>query len=177
MIYHKKILLGLFAVLMFSSAGMAQLRIGLVNPQTVLDALPEKAAVERRLADYQGELQTDLERRYVAFQQAAEAYQNRQSGMPVAQQREEEARLGRVAAELQQAERGIPELIQRRQSELMRPVLVEMNTIIESIAIELKLDYIFNQQLAANQLPLLFIADASKTPTDITQRIIDQMKK
>jgi outer membrane protein len=177
MIYHKKILLGLFAVLMFSSAGMAQLRIGLVNPQTVLDALPEKAAVERRLIDYQGELQADLERRYIAFQQSAEAYQNRQSLMPVAQQREEETRLARVAAELQQVERGIPELIQRRQSELMRPVLVEMNAIIETIAIELKLDYIFNQQLAANQLPLLFIADASKTPTDITQRIIDQMKK
>lgn len=177
MIQQKQIFLGLFAVLMFSSASMAQLRIGLVNPQTVLDSLPEKEAVERRLADYQVELQADLERRYEDFQSAAEAYQNRKDGMSVAEQREEEARLGRVAAELQQSERGIPEMIQRRQAELMRPVLVEMNAIIESIAIELELDYIFNQQLAANQLPLLFVADASKTPHDITQRIIDQMKK
>jgi hypothetical protein len=67
--------------------------------------------------------------------------------------------------------------VQTRQSELMRPVLEAMNAQIEAIAVELKLDYILNQKLAENQFPMIFMADPAKTPYDITQRLIDQLKK
>ncbi len=174
---HKHILLGLFAVMMLNGAAMAQHRIGIVNPQAVLDALPEKQAVERRLIEYQNELQAELQRRYQTVQRAGEAYQARKSTLSPTAQREEEVRLGRSALELQQYERSLPGLVQNRQAELMRPLLQEMNTLIDAFAKELKLDYVLNQQVAPNQLPLIFLANPTATPHDITQRLIEQLKK
>lgn len=175
--FTTSILLAIVAVLVMNGTAEAQQRIGVVNPQAVLDALPERVAVERRLTEYQAELQAELQRRYQTLQQAGESYQTRKSTMNATAQREEETRLGRSAAELQQFERGFSQLLQTRQSELMRPILEEMNARIELIATELKLDYILNQRLAENQFPMIFIANASQTPYDITQRLIDQLKK
>lgn len=177
MTFTKTILLTLVAVVAIHGSAVAQHRIGVVNPQAVLDALPEKEAVERRLTEYQTELQTELQRRYQVLQQASNEYQARKSTLNLAAQREEESRLGRTAGELQQFERGFSQLLQTRQSELMRPILEEMNVQIEAIASELKLDYILNQKLAQNQFPMIFIANSSQTPYDITQRLIDQLKK
>ena len=177
MTVHKTILLAAVAVLSLHGTAAAQHRIGVVNPQAVLDALPEKQAVERRLTEYQAELQAELQKRYTALQQAGEAYQAKKATLNPTAQRDEETKLGRSAAELQQFERGVQQLVQTRQSELMRPVLEAMNAQIEAIAVELKLDYILNQKLAENQFPMIFMADPAKTPYDITQRLIDQLKK
>lgn len=173
----KSILLALIAVFAVSVPAAAQQRIGVVNPQAVLDALPEKAAVERRLGEYQAELQAELQRRYQTLQQASNEYQARKSTLTPAAQREEESRLGRAAGELRQFENGFAQLLQTRQSELMRPILEEMNTQIDVIAKELKLDYILNQKLAENQFPMIFFANAQQTPYDITPRLIAQLKK
>jgi outer membrane protein len=177
MTFTKLIFLTTASVLAIHGSALAQHRIGVVNPQTVLNALPERDAVERRLTDYQTELQTELQRRYQAFQQASNQYQARKSTLSPTAQREEESRLGRTAIELQQFERGFAQLLQTRQSELMRPILEEMNLQIEAIATELKLDYILNQKLAENQFPMIFLVNRTQTPFDITQRLIDQLKK
>jgi outer membrane protein len=177
MTFTKSIFLTFVAVLAIQGTAVAQHRIGVVNPQSVLDALPEREAIERRLSDYRLELQSELQRRYQTFQQASDDYQARKSTLDPAAQREQEGRLGRAAAELQQFERGFAQLLQTRQSELMRPILEEMNAQIEAIATELKLDYILNQKMAENQFPMIFIANSAQTPFDITQRLIDQLKK
>ncbi|MEN9839107.1 MAG: hypothetical protein RL177_586 [Bacteroidota bacterium] len=177
MTFTKSLLLTVAAVLAIHGSAVAQHRIGVVNPQAVLNALPEKDAVERRLTEYQAELQAELQRRYQTFQQASNDYQARKSTLNPTAQREEESRLGRTAGELQQFERGFSQLLQTRQSELMRPILEEMNVQIEAIATELKLDYILNQKLAENQFPLIFLVNPTQTPFDITQRLIDQLKK
>jgi outer membrane protein len=169
----------LSAILVGVSAGdlTAQSRIGVVNPQAILDALPETAVIDRRLREYRMELQNELENRAKSLQDNVSAYESRKTMMTEPQQREEQTRLGRLAQQVQQYERSIPQLAQRRQNELMQPILQEMNTLIERYATELKLDYVLNQQLALNQMPMFFLADASKTPYDLTPRILEQLKK
>lgn len=166
-------------ILVWATAGelAAQSRIGVVNPQAILEALPETTVIERRLRDYRTELQNELENRAKSLQDNVMAYENRKSLMNPAQQREEETRLARVAQQVQQFERSIPQMTQRRQNELMQPILQELNTLIERYATELQLDYVLNEQLALNQMPMFFLGDASKTPYNLTPRILEQLKK
>lgn len=166
-------------VLMLASAPdlAAQSRIGMVNPQQILNALPEKAVIERRIRDYQAELQTELETRARSLQQNVNSYESRKTLMTQPQQREEETRLSRLSQQLQQFERSIPEQLQRRQGELMQPIITEMNGLIERYAKELNLDYVLNEQLALNQFPMIFIANTTATPYDLTPRILEQLKK
>ena len=169
----------ILAILIGGSAGdlAAQSRIGVVNPQSILDALPEMAVIERRLREYRLELQNELENRAKSLQDNVSAYEGRKAMMTEPQQREEQTRLARLAQQVQQYERSIPELAQRRQNELMQPILQEMNTLIQRYATELQLDYVLNQQLALNQMPMFFLGDATKTPYDLTPRILEQLKK
>ena len=169
----------ILAILIGGSAGdlAAQSRIGVVNPQSILDALPETAVIERRLREYRMELQNELENRAKSLQDNVSAYEGRKAMMTEPQQREEQTRLARLAQQVQQYERSIPELAQRRQNELMQPILQEMNTLIQRYATELQLDYVLNQQLALNQMPMFFLGDATKTPYDLTPRILEQLKK
>ncbi len=152
----------------------AQVKIGIVDPQAVLDSLPEKAAITRRLQEYQTELQTELQRRVAAFEQEAQAYESRKLMLTPERQREEEVRLGRLEAEIMQFEGGLAQLVQRRQNELMQPVLQELNAAIEALAIELGLDYVLNERLAPNQMPMVFVPGQ---PThNLTSRVIAKLK-
>lgn len=173
----KPILILLAIAVAMAGETAAQSRIGVVNPQAILDELPETVVIERRLRDYRTELQNELENRAKSLQDNVMAYENRKSLMTEVQQREEETRLARVAQQVQQFERGIPQLVQRRQNELMQPILQELNTLIERFATELQLDYVLNEQLALNQMPMFFLGDASQTPYNLTPRILEQLKQ
>ena len=167
----KKFILTLIPVLLLSSAVLAQMKVGYMNPQRALASMPEfenvqnqiGALIEQRdqeLADEAADLQNEL----TAFQQSAEA-------MAPEQAQQEEQRLIQLNEEFEQKRADFQTEIQQKRNQLLQPVITKVNTALEAVAKELGLDLVLNQQTSVGDSIVYFAADEQM---DITDKVIEK---
>lgn len=175
----KSLLKSLFPVitilLLLSSTVSAQVRIGYLDPQQILDNLPEKEAIERQMNRFLDQREAEFEERAMAFQNALGRFENEAPSLSDAEIRRRQEELQIMDRELQEFQFRVQQELEQRQSELLGPILQEMNRIIEEIATEKNLDYVLNTASAEGEQFLLFISDEVRADLDLTDRILTRM--
>lgn len=168
----KLLLLTLFVAL--PAVLSAQLKVGVMDPDAVLDALPEAAQVQSELEQFIEQRQTAFQNRYqnwlteiTAFAEAVEA-----GTISEADQRTEEERLTEIQEELNNLQMLIERQIQSRQNELFSPLLQRVESAMADVSAELGLDFVLNRASNTGD-PIVYFS--SQRAPDITERVIQYL--
>ena len=152
----------------------AQLKVGVMNPDSVLSAMPEAELVQTQLQEYVNERQATFQERYQDWiDQVTEFSEQVEAGMLTeAEQAEEEDRLALMQEELNALQNRIQRQIQEKQAELFNPLLVLVEEAMAEVSEEMGLDYVLNK--ASNTGDPIVYYSSDRAP-DITQNVIDKL--
>ncbi|MDZ7756675.1 OmpH family outer membrane protein [Rhodohalobacter sp.] len=151
-----------------------QLKVGTMNPDAVLDALPETEQVETQIQQYIQERQAEFQDRYqvwiedlTEFSELAEAGE-----ISGEEQARREEQLQERQEELSNMESRIQQQIQQRQNELFSPLLNRVDAAMSEVAEELELEFVINQTASSGD-PIVYYS--SQRGVDITERVIQKL--
>jgi len=171
----KKLQLLLFALL-FPLVAQAQLSVGVMSPDQVLDALPETAQIESQLQEFVQQREQEFQARYqswieeiTAYSEAAEAGE-----LTEQQQVEEEQRLADLEEELSSFQTRTQNQIRQRQNELFTPLLSRVEEAMQNVSDEMGLSYVLNKQSGTGDPIVYYISDRG---VDITDRVIQYLSQ
>ncbi len=153
---------------------LAQLKVGTMNPERVMDAMPETQQIQQELEQYVQQRQQEFTEEYSVWIEAVTEYEEQvENGTLSGQQQQQlEQELMEQEEELGNMEQRIQAQIQNRQNELMGPIMQQVENALEVVAQEMDLDYVINQQTSQGD-PVVFYA--SDRGIDITDRVIEQL--
>jgi outer membrane protein len=152
----------------------AQLKVAVMNPDSVLDAMPETEQVQTELDNYIQERQSAFQQRYQEFidQMTAYSQQAEAGNLSQDEQVEEEERLTELQQELNSFQQRIQQQIQQRQSDLFNPLLVRVEDAMAEVSEEMGLDYVINKTSNMGDPIVYYTSDRAP---DITQQVIDKL--
>ena len=167
-------ILSTISILLFVAAGPAagQLKIGYMNPQEVLNQLPEKAEIEQQLNDLVEQKRQQLQNRTANFQDAVADYQENSSSMSEEQRNNREQELAEMEQALYNFQRSIQAEVQQRRNELLAPIFDRMDKAISEISEARGLDFVINEAVGTGESIIFF---ASDTTMNITQEVLNRM--
>lgn len=169
----KRILLTTF-ILFLPVLAFGQLKVGIMNPDEVLNALPQTAQVESDLQQYVDERQTAYSDRYQAWINEITDFSERvEAGeLGEAEQAQEQQRLTEQQEELSNMQSRIQRQIQERQNQLFSPLLNRVEEAMNEVAEELGLEFVLNKNASTGD-PIIYYS--SQRGVDITERVIQKL--
>ncbi len=161
-------------LLLLPLAASAQLKVGIMNPDDVLDAMPEAAQVQADLESFAQERQSAFQQRYRTWIEEVTAYSERVEAGEIseAEQAAEEERLAEMQEEVTNMQQNLEREIQQRQAELFNPLLIKVEDAMAEVAEEMGLDFVLNKTSNTGD-PIVYYA--SERATDITQQVIEKL--
>lgn len=166
----------LLLFLLFPLLASAQLKVGIMDPDAVLDALPETSQIESDLQSYVDERQQNFQQRYQRWLDELTQYseQAEEGLLSEAEQARIEENLAEQQEELNNLQNRMERQIQQRQAELFNPLLTRIDQAMEEVAKELGIDFVLNKQSNTGD-PIVYYS--SQRANDITQRVIDKLSQ
>jgi len=171
----KSLLFTFFIALVLAGSVASQPRVGYMNPQYVLDNLPEKDAIERQLNRFLDQREAEFEEKAIDFQNQLAQFQQQAPTLSEAETRRRQEELQVKDQELEQFQMQVQRELEQRQSELLGPVLRRMNGHIEEIANQHNLDYVLNEASGEGELFLLYISEHGKNQLNLTEEVLSRM--
>ncbi len=153
----------------------AQLKVGIMSPDQVLDSLPETSQVQSELEAFVQERELSFERSYQNYIEKMTNYSERMEAGTLSnnEQASLEEELQDLEEELNSLQNRIERQIRQRQNELFSPLLNRVESAMETVSIELGLDYVLNKTASTGD-PIVYYA--SDRGIDITERVIEHLK-
>lgn len=166
------ILTTLFILLPLTVFG--QVKVGVMNPDDVLDALPETEQIEAEIQEYIQQRQASFQERYqVWIDDLTEYSEQVEAGeLSEAEQAEREENLEERQEELSNLENRIQRQIQERQNELFNPLLDRVDQAMSEVAEELELEFVLNRTASSGDPIVYFVSERG---IDITERVIQKL--
>ncbi len=165
------ILLSAF-VLMFAIPSFAQLKIGYVDSNSIMDNLPDAQDARQKLDAQVKEWQAELNKKEAAWKAKYDDYEKRKLIMTDQTRSEMETELMNMEKEIsdyREKKFGTNGELFQKQDELMKPVQNKIFTAIQDIAQEEDLDFVFDR---SGDVMLLY----AKEEYDITNKVLDKLK-
>lgn len=158
-------------IVILPALAFGQLKVGIMNPDEVLNALPETAQVEANLQEYVQQRQTVYQERYQAWISELTDFTERVEAGQLTEeaQAQEEQRLVEQQEELSNLQAQIQRQIQQRQNELINPLLTRVEEAMNAVAEEMELEFVINKNASTGD-PIIYYS--SQRGVDITERVI-----
>jgi len=156
----KKIALVLLCALPISL--MAQeAKLGHVNSQEILSLMPERATIEKTIADLQTQWESELVKMREEYNSKIKEYTAKQATMPESIKTARQAEIGEIEQRITTFNQTASTDLDKKNRELFNPVVEKVKKAINEVALENKYTYIFD--LSAQS-----IIYQSPTSNDIT---------
>lgn len=169
----KLILISLFVYLpLLSFVSNAQLKIGYVDSDTIMDNYPDVQDARQKLDALIQEWQTEIRKLESELKAKQDDYDKRKLIMTEQTSSEvmaEITKLQKDIADYRDKKFGANGELFQKQNELMKPVQNKVFTIIQQIATEEELDYVFDR---SGDIVFLF----AKPEYDLTAKVIERLK-
>ncbi|GAB4285821.1 MAG: hypothetical protein Kow0098_00290 [Ignavibacteriaceae bacterium] len=153
-------------------AAFAQLKIGYIDSDTIMENLPDAQDARQKLDALIEEWQTELNKLEAEWKAKYDDYEKRKLIMTDQTRAEVESELVNLEkqiAEYRQRKFGTNGELFQKQEELMKPVQNKIFTVIEEIATEEEYDYVFDR---SGDILILF----AKEEHDLTSKVLDRLK-
>ncbi len=172
-------LLSLLAFVAFFAQPLSaqELKIGYLNPQNVLERMPETKTIEQQLTSLATTRQEAFNTRVQKFQTDVQRFSQNASVMSADARQKEEQRLVGEEEALQNMQMEIQQELGNKRNELLRPLLEKIDNAISATAKELGLTYVINETTSQGESILLFISDDGKNRLNITEQVIAKIVK
>jgi len=164
-----------FVGLSNAQAQQQDLEIGYVDPQSILNKMPEMKAVQQRLQNFIDRKREEFANKQQNFQQQVSEYQQKQSVISESAKKKEEERLGKLNAELQQYQSQIQQEIQQKQQELVSPLLDQINSAVSTVAQDMGLTYVINTTTSQGDVIILYASDEAQQKYNITDQVMQEL--
>ncbi len=151
------------------------LSIGYVDPQAILNKMPEMKAVQQRLQNFADRKRQELQDKQANFQQELTAYQQKSAVISEEAKKKEEARLGKLQTELQQFQTQLQQEIQQKQQELVGPLLQQIEEAINKVAEDRGLTYVLNTTTSQGDVIVLYASPQARGQYDITDAVMQEL--
>lgn len=138
----KNVLLGLFVAIGFST--FAQVKIGHVDSQKLLDTLPSRDLAIKKLDSMKTAGMQELQLMDADFQKAYQDYMTNQAGKSPAERQIIEGRLMQKQQMLEATQASLEEGLAIMSEELNKPILDRVEKAIEIVADRKKLNYVID---------------------------------
>jgi len=162
----------LVTFLILSSFSLAQLKIGYVDSDTILDNSPDMQEVRQKIDGMIQEWQTELRKMESDLKAAQDDYDKRKlimteetSADALAQISKQEKEIG----DFREKKFGANGELFQKQDELMKPIQNKILNIIQELAEEEELDYVFDR---SGDIMFLY----AKPDYDLTSKVIEKLK-
>lgn len=168
----KKIIFVIALLFVYSATLNAQLKIGYVDSDTIMEQIPDAQDAQKKLdgmiVDWQNEL-TKLEN---DWQTKYDDYENRKLIMSDLKRIEVEKELVSLEdqiANFRQSKFGVNGELFKQQEEIMKPVQNKVFNAIQDVAVDLDLDFVFDR---SGDIIFLY----TKEEHDITNLVLEKLK-
>ena len=159
-------------VLLSSTMGFAQQKIGWIDTQEIMKKLPEAVEAQTKLDGLVSQWQTEINKMQNDLQQESDDYQRRRLILPEQARIQEEQKLGdmqKKIMDLRNQRFGPNGDLSQQQNTIMRPVQEKVLQAIQDVAKEGDYDYIFDK---SGQVLMMY----SNPKYDLTQQVLDKLK-
>lgn len=165
-----------FTTLMAAPETQAQdMKIGFVEPRSVLEKMPELRAVQQRMQNFMERKQTELTEKERELQTEIEQYQQKVGVISEQARQNEEERLNNLDMEFRQLQNTAQQEMQQRQAELMAPLLEQLQGAIDNVAAERGLDYVLNTTTSGGDVIILYVSESVQEEYDITDAVMREL--
>ena len=125
----------LFALIgTFSTAAIAQSKVGHINSQDILAALPARVTAEKKAQDFAAEKQKMIEAMYAEYQTSAQKYQNLPAEATQTERTSLQKSILEMEGRIQNAETQARQDIAAMELELITPMLTQVQDAINAVA-------------------------------------------
>ena len=145
-----------------------------MDPDVVLDALPETIQVQEDLERFVEQRQSTFQTRYQDWLTQITSYSERMEAgtLSDAEMQSEEVRLTEMQEELNSLQQRIQRQVQERQNELFNPLLLRVENAMAEVSEEMGLDFVLNKTTNTGD-PIIYFS--SQRAPDITERVIQKL--
>lgn len=161
-----------FVLLFFPALAFAQLKIGYIDSNALMDQLPDVQDARQRLDALIQEWQTELNRLESEWKTKYDDYEKRKLIMSEQTRAETESELVKLEnqiAEFREKKFGTNGELFQKQDELMKPVQNKVFNAIKEVAQEDDLDFVFDR---SGDIMILY----AKDKYDITAKVLAKLK-
>ncbi|MDR1652721.1 MAG: OmpH family outer membrane protein [Prevotellaceae bacterium] len=160
---NKKIIIALMLCALPAFA-MAQQKIGHVNSTEIMQAMPERATIEKTLEDLQKQWEGDLLKMREEYGKKVADYQKNEASMTQAMKEAKQSELADMEQRMNTLVQTATADIQKNQQELMQPVVEKVKKAIEQVGADNGYTYIIDESTQV----LVFVAPNAN---DITAQV------
>lgn len=165
----------LFIGLFMAEANAQELKVGYLDPQLVLERMPEMAAVQMRIKNFRDRKGAEIQQKEAAFVQAQNDFQQRSGVISETARQEGQAALARQYQDLQTATSTAQQEINQRTNELLGPLLTQLRQAIDAVAAREGLSYVLNTTTSSGDQIILYVAQDYANKYDITDEVMQQL--
>ncbi len=163
----------ILSVLFFTSTiSFAQLKIGYIDSDAIMDNLPDVQDARRKLDALVSEWQSELNKLENEWKTKFDDYEKRKLIMTDQTRAETESELIKLEnqiAQFREKKFGTGGELFQKQDELMKPVQNKIFTVLKEIAEEDNYDYVFDR---SGDIMILY----AKEQYDLTSKVLDRLK-
>ncbi len=142
----KKILLTLAAcatfVLISGTTSFAQIKIGHINTQEILQLMPERDSAAKEYEKFNGEIQKNYESMTVTVNNLIESYTRQKDSLSAFIQKAKEAEIYDMQGKIENFKQVAQQELQKKQDELMAPIGEKLKKAIKEVAEANKFTYV-----------------------------------
>lgn len=145
---------------LMSSAAMAAEKVGYVDIQGIIQAMPQTAAMQQAIADEFKDQRQEVQTLQEDLKYQVEKLQRESATMSQAQKEELETKILDMRNEFQNKAQPLQQNIQRRSAEEQNKLLVLINDAIQKVAASEKIDMIVERKAVLFAKPELDLSEA-----------------
>jgi len=153
-----------------ASASSGALRIAYVNSQKILDSVPGRSEAEAQMQKEMEGYRAEVQKMSDSLNALVSAYNKAEPTLSATVKATRQKDIQTKESAYQQRVQQLEQQAQQRQAELMRPIMLQINKVIEQIRSEDGYAMVFD---AGNQSGVVVAADSS---LDITKKVIARLR-
>jgi outer membrane protein len=163
----KLFLSALVAVMFLGFQSNAQVKIGYTNVDVILGQLPETKTVEAELKTRKDQYDASYKQKVTDFQTKLAAYEKGAATMSDIIKADKEKELQGAQANIEEFQKSAQDDLQKKQNQLLAPILQKIQTGIDATAKENAYTHIFNIDAGQGTTPILLYATEESNITNL----------
>ena len=137
------------ALFVMSGVANAQVKIAHVSTADVLEAMPDKAAAEKKLENFYNELEKSLQAMGTEYQTKVQEYEANQATMSNLVKQSKEKEIVDIQNRIQQFQANAEQEFEAKRAELLQPILEKIQNAINAVGKEKGYTYILDTATGA----------------------------
>lgn len=152
----KKVILFVASALLVSTMAVAQVKLGHINSNELLKAMPEMTKAEKAIQDYAKTFQETLQGMGKEYEKKVQEFQAQEKTMTDALKDVKIKEIQDLQARIETTNQSAQEKVEAKRQELLQPIIDKADKAIKDVAKEKGYNYVFDSSVGA----LLYAEDS-----------------